>query len=142
MPNQIQEKMECWRSLLDLMEFENEDNFIIAGDFNTTLHHWEKRGGTIVSDSSREYLEDLISSLDLFDVNPSKGVFTWSNRRVGPRHISTRLDHFFIGSALLTDPSALSSQILPWTCSNHKPISLAFLNENNLGPIPFRFNPM
>jgi hypothetical protein len=43
-------------------------NCIIGGDFNTTMHLTEKRGGSIVRDSSRERMEDLISTLDLFDV--------------------------------------------------------------------------
>jgi hypothetical protein len=55
------------------------------------MHLKEKRGGSIVRDPSRENMEDLISSLDLFDVQPSKGKFTWNNRRAGPGHIEARL---------------------------------------------------
>jgi hypothetical protein len=88
------------------MESESVDNLIIVGDFNTTLHHWEKMGGSVVRDFSREYLEDLISSRDLFDVKPSKGVFALSNRRVGPRHIVARLQYprSSLGRAQITSP--------------------------------------
>ena len=36
----------------------------------------------------------------------------------------------------------LSSKILPFGGSDHKPILLEMVNDKNLGPIPFRFNPM
>jgi hypothetical protein len=49
---------------------------IIAGDFNTTLHPKEKRGGNLDRDPSREHLEDLISSLDLSDIKPKKNKYT------------------------------------------------------------------
>jgi endonuclease/exonuclease/phosphatase family metal-dependent hydrolase len=45
LPNQHREKMDCWRSLLEMSKSESVENIIIVGDFNTTLHHWEKRGG-------------------------------------------------------------------------------------------------
>jgi len=48
------------------------NNLIIAGDFNIAIHHWEKRGDLYV----HEHIEDLIPSLDLYDVKPSKGLFT------------------------------------------------------------------
>jgi hypothetical protein len=50
-----------------------QNNYIIAGDFNTNLHQGGKKGGSIVRGPFREYLEDLISELDLFHVHPSKG---------------------------------------------------------------------
>jgi hypothetical protein len=83
-----------------------------------------------VRDSSRKYLEDLISSMDLFDVKPSKGVFTWSNRRLVPGHI-----------VAFCEEGTIYAQILPWASSDHKPISIAFLNKKNLGLVPLLFNP-
>jgi endonuclease/exonuclease/phosphatase family metal-dependent hydrolase len=50
MPNQYHEKQDCWHSLLDFSEEESLDNFIFAGDFNTTIHHWEKRGAPLFDD--------------------------------------------------------------------------------------------
>ena len=43
-------------------------------------------------DQFRENMDDLISDLDLFDVPPAKGMYTWNNRRVGFGHIVARLD--------------------------------------------------
>jgi hypothetical protein len=37
-------------------------------------------------------MEDLISHLDLIDIQLSKGKYTWNNRRVRSSHIVVRLD--------------------------------------------------
>jgi hypothetical protein len=112
------------------------------GDFNTTLHRGEKKGGTFVRDQFREHMEDLISDLDLFDVQPSKGKYTWSNKRSRVGHIAARLDRFLIHSPLLFRPLSISSQIVSWGISDHRPIALSLVKEENLGPIPFKFNPI
>jgi hypothetical protein len=102
----------------------------------------EKIGGFIVRDPSREKLEDLISIMDLIDVHPSKGKYMWNNKRYGPRHIATRLDHFLILISFLSLPESISSHSIPWEISDHHPISLYFLKEENVGTIPFHFNPL
>jgi exonuclease III len=142
MPNNYWEKRECWESLMKIKELGAQNNCIIAGDFNTTLHQGGKKGGTIVRDPFREHMEDLISELDLFDVHPSKGKFTWSNKRLGVGHIAARLDRFLIHSSILLRPLNISSQIVPWGISDHRPIALSFDKVENMGPIPFKFNPI
>jgi hypothetical protein len=87
-------------------------------------------------------MEDLISLLDLIDIQPSKGKYTWNNKRVGLGHIVARLDQFLVHNSFLSHPGMISSLILPWACSDHRPISLCIEKEENLGPIPFRFNPL
>jgi hypothetical protein len=124
--------------LIALFETIFSNNLIIVGDFNTTIHHWEKRGGFSV----HEHIEDLIPSLDLYDVKPSKGLFTWSNRRVGPGHIVAILDHFLINNAFLSEPFSPVSNILSCVSLDHNTISPVFINDHDLGPIPFQFIPL
>jgi len=59
-PVSIGEKRECWDSVRHLLDTENLENIIIAGDLNLTLPMEEKRGGTIVRDPAREWVEDLM----------------------------------------------------------------------------------
>jgi endonuclease/exonuclease/phosphatase family metal-dependent hydrolase len=59
-PNNYNEKIECWQSLIDLAKENPPQNLIIVGDFNTTRASKEKRGGLMVRDQFREILEDLI----------------------------------------------------------------------------------
>ena len=126
MPNNYWEKIECWESLMKIKETGIHNNFIIVGDFNTTLNQGGKKGGSIVRDLFGEHMEDLISELDPFDVQPSKGKHTWSNKRLGVGHIATRLDRFLIHSSLLLLPLNISSKIIPWGISDHHPIALSF----------------
>jgi hypothetical protein len=80
-PNNYWEKVECWESLLGIKDVGFQQNCIMAGDFNTTLHINEKNGGSIVIDPFMECIEYLVSGLDLFEVHPNKGKYMWSNKR-------------------------------------------------------------
>jgi hypothetical protein len=52
------------------------ENIIIGGDLNVTLIVEEKKGGSIVRDPAREWVEDLMLDWDLEDMKPSNGKFT------------------------------------------------------------------
>lgn len=90
------EKKLCWDSLLSYLSLNNPENIIIAGDMNVTLAVNEKKGGSLVRDPAREWVEDLMLGWELEDIKPSSGKFTWSNKRVGPNHIAARLDRFLV----------------------------------------------
>jgi hypothetical protein len=55
MPNNYWEKIECWDSLLGLVDTGYTQNCIIVGDFNTTVHFLHGSGS-----STREKMEDLM----------------------------------------------------------------------------------
>lgn len=93
-PNNAGEKKDCWDSIKGLADLENLKNVIIAKHIKLTLQASEKRGGSIVRDPAREWVEYLMQDWDLLDIKPVAGTFTWSNKRVGPGHIVARLDHF------------------------------------------------
>jgi exonuclease III len=140
-PQHIDEKRICWQSIQDYLIDNELENIILGGDLNVTLATEEKRGGSIVRDPAREWVEDLISAWDLMDIKPLRGRYTWTNKRVGPGHIAARLDRFLVQSSFLTLGLTTSSEILPHSTSDHKPISLEIKKEQGQGPIPFRFNP-
>jgi hypothetical protein len=50
---------------------------------------------------------------DFIDIRPSKGTYTWANKRIGPRHIATRLNIFFIQISYIDASKLVSSKILP-----------------------------
>jgi hypothetical protein len=81
MPSVNEEKVICWNYFLSLQGRVIFARLILVGDYNTTLHASENRGGTIVRDSTREYMEDLLAMYDLMDNKPIHGHFTWSNKR-------------------------------------------------------------
>ena len=88
------------------------DNLVLAGDMNVTLALSEKKGGSPVRDPAREWVEDIISGWDLEDIKPSRGKFTWTNKRIGPGHITARLDRFLVHSSFLTLGLFANSEIL------------------------------
>jgi hypothetical protein len=59
------------------------------------------------------FVEELVHQWDLLDFKPSKGLYTWTNNRVGADHISARLDRFLIQSTFLQERRIISSKILP-----------------------------
>jgi hypothetical protein len=79
--------------------------------------------------------------LELEDINPSRGKYTWSNKRNDLGHIAARLDRFMFQSSFLLLGLNAKSKILPFSASDHKTISLEIIKEPPLGPIPFRFSP-
>ena len=99
---------------------DNLVNIIIARDLNVTIAAKEKKGGSPVRDQAREWVEDIILDWELEDIKPSRGKFTWTNKRRGPGHIAARLDRFLVQSSFLTFDLMASSKILPIYTSDHK----------------------
>jgi len=102
----------------------------------------EKRGGTNNRDHMLDEVEDIFQRWDLLDFNPIRGIYTWSNNRVGTNHISARLDRFMVQSSIMMNKKIITTKLLPKLASDHKPIQLLLEVEEDLGPIPFRFSPL
>ena len=136
-PVSLAEKKECWDSVNLFLNQHNTKNLVVAGDLNVTLALAEKKGGSLVQDPAREWVEDLMMDWELEDIPPDRGKFTWSNKRIGPGHIAVRLDRFLVQYSLLLLGFRVDSSIIPFNMSNHKPILLELYVEKNLGPIPF-----
>jgi hypothetical protein len=66
----------------------------------------------------------LIDQLKLIDIETRNGIFTWSNRRSGPQHVSCRLDRFLISESIMLEDPVLEANILPKSGSDHWPVSL------------------
>jgi hypothetical protein len=128
--------------LAALQGIDVETNCIIVGDFNTTILPKEKRGGSFFRNTYREQMEDLISLLELYDSNPTKGSFTWPNRCTGLGHRSDILDRFLVNNSFFDIFFYPSSSIFPWCGLDHHPITLSLFDFEYLGTIPFHFNPL
>eukprot|EP00253_Pinus_taeda_P017122 PITA_17122 len=141
-PVHYEEKRECWRSLSDYIAQISPTNLVIGGDLNITLDPKEKKGGIQSRDPFIDTVGNLILRWDLVDFKPMKGKYTWTNNRTGENHISARLDRFLMRSSLMMDNRIVFTKILPKLTSDHKPILLCLKEEEDLGPLPFRFNPL
>eukprot|EP00253_Pinus_taeda_P013604 PITA_13604 len=141
-PVSYTEKRECWNNLSAFLDISSPINIIIEGDLNIIMKAKEKRGRIVSRDPMLPMVEELSQSWDLLDFNPVRGIYTWSNNRIGPDHISARLDHFLVQSSIMINKKIIITKILPKLTSDHKPIQLLLEEEEDLGPIPFRFSPL
>ena len=132
------QKESFWTSLEEQSEDKKLLPYFIAGDFNATISAGERRGGTKMRDPFGKRMEDLISQWGLTDIKPKNGIYTWSNRRMGPGYIAARMDRLLVSTHLLNPLPEV--KILCSAVSDHKPICLFFPPMENLGPLPFRFN--
>eukprot|EP00253_Pinus_taeda_P022180 PITA_22180 len=141
-PNQYREKEQCWKELKEDIDNEQNPNIILAGDFNLVLHADEKRGGNFLHDPFRSQLEGIMSDHELMDIIPINQKYTWNNRRLGPGNIMERLDRILVNISLLSPFAVGHTKILNSTASDHFPILLTLDSHSQLGPIPFRYNPL
>ncbi len=70
-------------------------------------------------------LQDNISTLNLVDIKPSNGHFTWNNQRAGDSCIAERLDRFMVSYFWVGGWWSSKSEIIDWRGSDHWPIKLA-----------------
>eukprot|EP00253_Pinus_taeda_P026917 PITA_26917 len=140
-PVNYSEKRDCWNSLAAFLEQDSPNNIILAGDFNIVLNAKEKKGGINSKYPMVGVVEDLAQQWDLQDFIPTQGRFTWSNNRTGMDHISAHLDRFLVQTSLFMNKKIITTKILPKLSFDHKPIQLCLEDEEDLGPIPFRFSP-
>ena len=139
-PTAQAQKETFWNSLEEQRYGKKKTLWFIACDFNVIVSADERKGGVKVRDPFGERLEDLASQWGLTDIKPKNGVFTWSNKRIGPGHIATRLDRVLVSTHLLRNLPFPESKLLCSAVSDHKPLCLFFPPVENLGPLPFRFN--
>lgn len=68
-----------------------------------------------------------MDSLNLIDVKPNNGIFTWNNQRFGDETILERLDTFLVSCFWVGDSWTTSSKILGWRGLDHWPIKLSIV---------------
>eukprot|EP00253_Pinus_taeda_P003315 PITA_03315 len=83
-----------------------------------------------------------MSDHELIDIIPKNRKYTWNNKRLGPGNIMERLDRILVNISLLSSFAAGHTKILSTTASDHFPILLTMDSHSQLGPIPFRYNPL
>ncbi|XP_059076969.1 uncharacterized protein LOC131876167 [Cryptomeria japonica] len=123
-PTDIQGKQALWSHIRLVRSMAPFHPWIMAGDFNAICELAEKRGGSGRLEPSALLLRDSINSLNLIDIKPSKGQFTWNNHRVGDYCIVERLDRFLVSCYWVGGMWSSYSKILDWKGSDHWPIKL------------------
>ena len=139
-PNHFRDKEQCWATLQEDIQAEDNRNIILGGDLNLILHSNEKRGGIFTHDPYRAKLEKIMQECDLVDIIPKNRRYTWNNRRLGRDNIMERLDRILVNTSFLSEFSTAHATILPYLASDHYPISIVLEAHCPLGPLPFKYN--
>ena len=100
-PVNFQEKKDCWKSLAEYVDANIPSNMIVVGDLNITLDPKDKSGRVCGRDPMLKTMGNFIKLWDLINFKLKKGIFMWTNNRVGATNISVTLDRFLVQSSFL-----------------------------------------
>lgn len=138
-PQETQRKEEILNSLSALNQNRTLPLWIAGGDFNMITRVDERRGGRGRSSQEGSLLKDFIQNNWLIDLPSNNGIFTWNNRQAGSLQIASRLDRFLLSDNAIHLGGDFAASILPFTGSDHWPISLHWYRPGNNTHRPFHF---
>ena len=99
----------------------------------------EKKGGIYRLEPESLAFTQMIDNLNLIDLDPISGRFTWNNKRGNKNQIASRLDHFLITEHTLLEGWNIESTNMPLFNSDHWPINLNIDLQTPIMNRPFLF---
>lgn len=72
--------------------------WLVFGDFNEVLHHYEKKGGRLRTEMQLSEFRNVLMDCALKDMGFSAPQFIWCNRKGEGGTVSERLDRFLATS--------------------------------------------
>ena len=115
-------------------------NLILAGDLNFTTSELEIWGEHARRDHLSLYFTQLLDSMNMVDILPSKIGPTWRNGRAGSAGVCKRLDRFRASFTLVPLLGCYKSWIQPSEISDHYPVCLEWSLSLRCHLYPFKFN--
>ncbi|XP_022853605.1 uncharacterized protein LOC111375047 [Olea europaea var. sylvestris] len=110
-----------------------DDPWLVGGDFNVITHDGERTGHN-TRDCVTTAFSDMVLDCGLEDAGFIGNRYTWTNGRV-----RKRLDRVLIISTATAFCQQLTVRHLNRTSSDHSPLLLQWVSDDDLGPRPFRF---
>ena len=111
-PQCLSDKCYFLKTLSNLKTCMPFEHWVVGGDFNLITSLEEKKGGRCCLEEECNLFRDTIEDLGLLDITPGVGWFTWNNKRIGDRHIASRLDHFLVSESVINLGSEIHSLTL------------------------------
>ena len=96
-----------------------QGHWILGGDFNIIRSLEEEKGGIRTLSRVSTTFNKVIEDVHLVDVQTPNGFYTWQNKRLGPRHIASRLDRFLVSESILTGEGEMGAIVMPTADSDH-----------------------
>eukprot|EP00253_Pinus_taeda_P026964 PITA_26964 len=138
-PQETHRKSEILNSISALNQNRPLPLWIGRGDFNMITRLDERRGGRRRSSHEGSLLKDFIQNNWLINLPSNNGVFTWNNTQGGSLQIASWFDRFLLSNNAIHFGGDFAASILPFTGSDHWPISLHWSRPGNNIRRPFRF---
>lgn len=126
-PFALARKSDFLESLNATKAWVGDRHWTLGEYFNLICSLDEKKGGHGTLSHHSEAFNDKIGEWGLVNLRPTNHIFNWTNKRIGNRHIASRLNRFLVLKEILTGGSDLAALVLPPTRSDHWPISLNWL---------------
>eukprot|EP00253_Pinus_taeda_P029310 PITA_29310 len=128
-----------WEHFIASGIMENEA-LLIARDLNSTLDPDEVWGKGKKADAIGEKIKEAMLQFNYVDICPKTLSPTWDNGRSGDAYIAKRLDRFIMHEQLMEKFGIPNSHTLPVFISDHRPVSLQWMNSKAQNGYPFKFN--
>lgn len=128
-----------WRSLLSC-SLMSAPHLILGGDLNFSLGIAESWGPQATPDPLAEFFNSELGNSHLINIQTTKLLPTWRNRRTGNAALARRLDRFLIKQDLLLVLSRARQWVGSGGKSDHSPIFLEFACGPDRARPPFKFN--
>ncbi|MCH79506.1 LINE-1 reverse transcriptase like [Trifolium medium] len=132
-------KRRLWEDLSMSKRGFGDGLWCVVGDFNAVRRREERRGIGLLTPSlcsvERREFNSFLISLNLEDLNPVGGAFTWFHSN---GVAMSRLDRMLVSEAWSSLWGNLTLRVLPRDVSDHCPLLLKSSNIVS-GPKPFRF---
>lgn len=114
--------------------------WVVIGDVNQTLDHWDKHGGRPIHWDRAAALRQVIDSFQLVDLGFQGPQFTWTNGRKGIANIKERIDRAWGNLSWYQTYENTFLRHLARVTSDHHPL---LLGDSKIKPVsegrPFRF---
>ncbi|XP_057789598.1 uncharacterized protein LOC131006455 [Salvia miltiorrhiza] len=133
--NDYIQRRHLWRDILGL----DTGPTIVAGDFNAVKGAHERSSDCLPNAASCQDFCEFIAMSRLIE-SPSMGLkFTWSGRKFMPSHVESLLDRVLYSKDFAYLWNSIYTQNLPRLTSDHSPIVLRCVNNQQGGPRFFKF---
>lgn len=136
-PQNLQQKLDLLDTLTTLNFNIQLPLWIGGGNFNIIMALEEKNNIIPRIDRDNSGFKDFMKSNHLMDIQTSNGVYTWTNKRRGTQHITSRLDRFLISDNAIHLGGDFRASIVPQGGFDHWPIMLQWSRPGTRCNRPF-----
>lgn len=102
----------------------NQEEWIVIGDFNSTLQLQYKKGGNEETTQCMQDFRNFFNEMQLIDMIFEGNSYTWSNKRLNINHIQRKLDREMVTIEWRNFYHQATLSPLHTTNSDHSPLLL------------------